>query len=473
MEEQQWSSFPELPQFLIENLQNNDYNAPFPVQVAVLEKFFASDVDLAIGFPTGSGKTLAYLIPIISCLYKRIVQRLRAIIVVPNRELAIQVYNVVCALIQNSKLTCAILSSNYWCGESSSYTNVPDIYICSSLSLSSYLLDVDDKLLSDIEYIVLDEGDVILEQPLENWLDHVQRSLNSDPIPEKFTIPLVTAPPKDRRIRKILCSATLSRNSKQSEDFKMQFPEILISSDKSRYVIPNHLKEEFIIAERQNKPAILQSLTTRFQFILCFVSTTKRAVALANIMRTLLAKTDFQVIEFAASLKSDKKNQAFESVDQNSSRLIICTDSLARGINLPYIDAVINFDAPASARTYIHRIGRTARGGNSGTCVTFLLDSELILFRDIISKIDGANPQKTEPKMVGLTGKFYRETVKGFDSLKPRKLPQKKMAKYQEMEEEEMNEIEEEEKNENGEEERNEGESNNDTEGDYNQNEEE
>lgn len=432
-EQQQWNSFPEIPQFLIDNLVNNDYNTPFPVQIAVLEKFFSSDVDLAIGFPTGSGKTLAYLIPIITSLYKRIVQRLRAIIVVPNRELAIQVFNVVCALIQNSKLTCAILSSNYWAGESSSYTEVPDIYICSSLSLSSYLLDVDDKLLSDIEYIVLDEGDVILEQPLENWLDHVERSLNSDPIPDKFTIPLVTSPPKNRRIRKILCSATLSRNSKQSEDFKMQFPEILISSDKSRYVIPNGLSEEFIVAEKPNKAAILQWLTTRFQYILCFVSTTKRAVALASIMRTLLP--DLQVIEFAASLSFEKKKMALENADPNLQRLIICTDSLARGINLPFIDAVVNFDAPASARTYIHRIGRTARGGNQGTCVTLLLDSELLLFRDIVSKIDGANPQKVEPNMRGLTGRIYQNAIKGFDSLKPRKLPQKKMARFEEEEE--------------------------------------
>ena len=426
-EEVSWSTFPEIPPFLLENLTSNDYPTPFPVQVEVIEKFFLSDTDLAIGFPTGSGKTLAYLIPIICALHSRVVQRLRAVVVVPNRELAIQVFNVCAALIQGSKLTVSVLSTNYFAGESSSNAAVTDICICSSLGLSSYLVEKDETFLGDVEYIVLDEGDAILEQPLENWLDHVNMSLHSRKAPKKFHIPIVAVPPKDRRIRKILCSATLARNSKQSEEFGMQCPQFLITSDKSRYVIPDGLKEEFVLAMKPNKAAILQSLTNRFQYILCFVSTSKRCVALANIIRKLLP--ELNVVEFAASAGVEKKRAALEAADPSGQRLIIATDSLARGINLPFIDAVVNFDAPTSARTYIHRIGRTARGGASGTCVTFLLDSELVIFRDIISKIDGSNPVEIEVNLRGLTGRLYQEVSKGFDKNKERKAPEKVLRK--------------------------------------------
>ena len=427
MEETEWTSFPEIPSFLLNNLSENGYAEPFPVQIEVIEKFFLSDTDLAIGFPTGSGKTLAYLIPIICALHNRIVQRMRAIIVVPNRELAIQVFNVCASLIEGSKLTVSVLSTNYYAGVSSSNTNVTDICISSSLGLSSYLLEKDEKFLKDVEYIVLDEGDAILEQPLENWLDHVNRSLHSDTIPSKFSIPIIATPPKNRRIRKILCSATLARNSKQSEEFEMQCPQFLITSDKSRYVIPQGLKEQFILAQKPHKAAILQSLTNIYQYILCFVSTSKRVVALANIMRKLLP--DLNVVEFAANAGVEKKRSALEAADPSGQRLIIATDSLARGINLPFIDAVVNFDSPTSARTYIHRIGRTARGGQKGTCITLLLDSELILFRDIISKIDGSNPEETDINLRGLTGRFYAEVTKGFDNLKVRKAPEKRLRK--------------------------------------------
>ena len=427
MEDTEWTSFPEIPPFLLNNLIENDYPAPFPVQIEVIEKFFLSDTDLAIGFPTGSGKTLAYLIPIICALHNRIVQRLRAVIVVPNRELAIQVFNVCACLIQGSKLTVSVLSTNYYAGEPSSDTNVTDICICSSLGLSSYLVEKDEKLLRDVEYIVLDEGDAILEQPLENWLDHVNNSLHYNEMPTKFSIPLSAVPPRGRRIRKILCSATLARNSKQSEEFEMQCPQFLITSDKSRYVIPPGLEEQFILAQKPHKAAILQSLTNQYQYILCFVSTSKRVVALANIMRKLLP--DLNVVEFAASAGVEKKRSALESADPSGQRLIIATDSLARGINLPFIDAVVNFDSPTSARTYIHRIGRTARGGQKGTCITLLLDSELLLFRDIISKIDGSKPEEVNVNLRGLTGRFYVEATKGFDNLKVRKAPEKRMRK--------------------------------------------
>lgn len=426
-EEAQWSSFPQIPEYLRKNLEANGFDMPFPVQIAVLEKFFSTDVDLAIGFPTGSGKTLSYLIPIVSALSDRIVQKLRALIVVPNSELAVQVFNVVACLIEGSQLTASVLSKGYYAGVSAPDALYPDILICSSLGLSSYLVDHDENLLADVEYIVLDEGDAILAQPLENWLDHVQRSLKSDPIPPKFTVPLVVAPPQNRRIRRFLCSATLSRSSKQSEDFQMQFPELLISSDKSRYVVPTGITEQFVVVDRQNKIATLQRLTEDFANILCFVSTSKRCVALGRIVQSLMP--ELAVVQFAASASAAARRRALDEAAsvQQGGRLIIATDSLARGVDLPFIDCVVNFDVPGATRTYIHRMGRTARGASTGTCVSLLLESELVTFRDIVGKIDGSAPARRDVDIHGLTGRRYHEATRGFDALRVREAPKRRL----------------------------------------------
>lgn len=421
-EDASWNDFPRIPEFLKNKLVANGYDAPFPVQTAVIDRFFSTDADLAIGFPTGSGKTLSYLIPLITVLSKKVLQILRAVIVVPNRELAIQVFNTAASLIDEEKITIQVLNTSYYTGKWVDDRKYPDLMIASASSLSNYIIEHDEKLLAHIEYIVLDEGDAILNQPLENWLDIIHRSLKHDLSREKFTIPMILKPSETRQIRKILCSATLARNSKHSEDFGMKFPEVLISSDKSRYVIPTGLKEEFVVVEASHKAAYLQALFNRFDCILCFVSTTKRSVSLSRIMSSLIP--DLSVVAFSSNASEIQRKKALEH-GESDKKLVIATDRLARGIDLPFIDCVVNFDMPLATRTYIHRIGRTARGNKGGCSITFLLQSEIKPFIEIVSKIDGSNLQQIEINTKGLLGKLYQNVTKGFDKFKIRKLTPK------------------------------------------------
>lgn len=439
-ESTQWSDLPGIPQFLIENLKSNEYETPFRVQVAVISHFFTTTSDLAIGYPTGSGKTLSYLIPIISSLYKRVVPRIRALIVVPNRELATQVFNVASRLIKNSNLSVSVLSTSQNAGAKKKGRSY-DILIASASGLSSYLVEVDNTLLRFVEIIVLDEGDLILNQPLENWLDHVQNSLESGKVASKFSVPIKCSPPPDRKIRKILCSATLSRNSKQSEDFRMYAPITLVASDRSRYVVPQGISEQFIVLEKVDKTAALLAICDKLKFVLCFVSTTKRSVTLASIMSML--NPSLSVIEFSSSSSNLQRKKALENITEGQSRLIIATDSLARGVDLPFLNAVVNYDMPYTSRTYVHRMGRTARGGADGICITFLLESELEVFRSVVSKIDGSSPILAKADIKRFLNNRYYEITKRIDKLKVRvgkKAKDIKNAQEDESEEEEENE---------------------------------
>jgi ATP-dependent RNA helicase DDX51/DBP6 len=417
-DEGRWEDFPFIPPFLLSNLNQCGFEFPFPVQSAVLSSFFSSDTDLAIGFPTGSGKTLAYLIPIISQLHSRVVPRLRAVIVVPNRSLTTQVFNVASCLISGSDLSLTILKSGQSAGPKRKQN---DILIATSQSLSNFIIDVDPTLLSHIEIIVLDEGDAILEKPIENWLDHIQRSLESGSVKDSITVPISSIPPQGRRIRKVLCSATLSRNAKQSEDFGMIAPTVLVASERSRYVIPLGIVEQFIVVEHGQKIATLMALTEKLHFILCFVSTTKRCLAVSGAMKRL--KPELSVIEFASAVQ---RRKTFEDIVEGQSRLIVATDALARGVDLPFLDAVVNFDVPLSSRTYIHRMGRTARGGATGKCVTFVLESELMAYRDVVSKIDGASPQEAVEDVGKYLTTEYLEIAKRIEKLKVRTGKKKK-----------------------------------------------
>lgn len=422
-ERNQWSDFSMIPSFLLTNLEDQSYEFPFPVQTAVISTFFDTTSDLAIGYPTGSGKTLSYLVPIISTLYKRIVPRLRAVIVVPNKELAKQVFNVLKGLILNSDLTAMILNTNIKIGDSKK-PNEKDILITTAHSLANYLVEVDINLLSTVEIIALDEGDVILEQPLENWLEHVTKSLYGGNVPKYFNSPIVCVPSKERRIRKILCSATLSRNSKQSEDFGMISPISLVASDKSRYVVPIGINEQFIICPNGRKTAALMAICNKFKFVLCFVSTNKRCIALASVIKKLCP--NIFVVEFAAAASNQQKKRALENIKEGQTRLIIATDSLARGVDLPFLDAVVNFDVPSSSRTYVHRMGRTARGGNEGYCITFLAEKELILYKNIISKIDGSQPEEKTCDFDRFLNQEYFDNIKRIEKNKSKTLAKSK-----------------------------------------------
>ncbi|KAH0787841.1 ATP-dependent RNA helicase DDX51 [Histomonas meleagridis] len=415
-----------IPEFLYHNLIDGGFDFPFLVQSAVISTFFSTTSDLAIGYPTGSGKTLSYLIPIISCLHSRIVPRLRALIVVPNRELARQVFFVASSLIKNSNLSLTILNTNSYAGPKSTPTNT-DIVITTAHGLSTYLIEVDPTILSTVEFIVLDEGDVILEQPLENWLEHVTKSLYSGQYPAYFESPIVCCPPKQRKIRKILCSATLSRNSKQSEDFGMVSPIFLVSSDKSRYVVPQGITEEFIVIPRGRKTAALMAICEKLKYVLCFVSTTKRCISLASAMKKL--KPDLSIVEFAAAATNQQKKRALENIEEGQTRLIIATDSLARGIDLPFLDAVVNYDVPSSSRTYVHRMGRTARGGAQGKCITFVVEKELEFFKGVIEKIDGSAPREATCNFDRFISKEYFDITKRIEKHKSKVIGKTKEVK--------------------------------------------
>ena len=429
-----WSDLPNIPQFLVDNLNEAGFFMPFRVQTAVISAFFSTTNDLAIGYPTGSGKTLSYLIPIISVLYKRIVPRLRALIVVPNRELATQVFKVCSKLIKGSDLSVNVLSTSQSAGQRKKGRSY-DIMITTALGLSSYLVEIDNTLLANVEIIVLDEGDLILEQPLENWLEHVQNSLESGKISSKISIPIKCVPPKDRRIRRILCSATLSRNSKQSEDFKMVTPTMLVASDKSRYVVPQGIQEQFIIVEKGNKTATLLAICEKLRFVLVFVSTTKRSITLASVMKKL--NPSLSIVEFSSSAHNIQRKKALENISEGQTRLIIATDSLARGVDLPFLNAVINYDVPYSSRTYIHRMGRTARGGADGICITLLLDSDLLTYKDVISKIDGSQPVEASADIKRFLTNEYYEATKRIEKLKARTGPKTKQGSIEDPSEEE------------------------------------
>jgi superfamily II DNA/RNA helicase len=169
---------------------------------------------------------------------------------------------------------------------------------------------------------------------IENWLDHVQRSLESVSVQNKVKVPTAAVPPKGRRIRKVLCSATLSRNAKQSEDFGMVAPTVLVASERSRYIVPIGIVEQFIVVEHGQKIATLMALTEELHFILCFISTTKRCLAVSSAMKKL--NPGLSVIEFASTIQGSQRRKALEEIVEGQGRLIVATDALARGIDLPF-----------------------------------------------------------------------------------------------------------------------------------------
>jgi ATP-dependent RNA helicase RhlE len=344
-----------LNESLIEGIDASGYENATPVQEQVIPLVLAGR-DIIASAQTGTGKTAAFLLPIINNLMiSRIEDQVNALVIVPTRELAVQIAQNLEGL---SYFTPISSIAVYGGGDGSSFTTEKqalsrgaDIVICTPGRMIAHL-NMGYVKLQGLHYLVLDEADRMLDM---GFFDDIMKIISFLPLKRQNLLFSATMPPKIRDLaRKILHEPA----------------EINIAISKPPAKI---IQQAYIVYDSQKIPLVKWLLGARdFKSILVFCSKKHNVKQLTMELK----RSRFSVKEIHSDLDQPAREQTLLEFKSRRLPILIATDILSRGIDIDNIDLVINYDVPNDGEDYVHRIGRTARAETDGTAITFVSEKE-------------------------------------------------------------------------------------------------
>jgi len=339
-----------LPPHLVENLAALGVSEPKPIQVKTIPPMLEGRDVLAIA-QTGSGKTFAFALPILTKIIgmaaKRRPKAATALILTPTRELAVQIEQAIRAAAQNMHLRIAlVLGGVSRLKQIKQMAPGADILIATPGRLMDHVREGGIDL-THTQYFVLDEADRMLDMGF---------------IRDVRTIAARLA--KNRQTA--LFSATMPKEIAGLADSLLHNPLKLETAPQGTTVAA--IRETIYAVPQRDKKQFLAKLLAQDEFRSVIVFTrTKHG---ADIVGRFLSKAGCAVEVIHGNKSQNARTRALDAFREGRVRALIATDIAARGIDVPGISHVVNFEFPVEAESYVHRIGRTGRNGASGDAIT-------------------------------------------------------------------------------------------------------
>jgi len=370
---------------ILHALNDKGYESATPIQKALIPSMLQGH-DIMAGAQTGTGKTAGFALPILQELSRDFQEgkhHLRAIIIVPTRELARQVHESVESYGKHLPLKSVVL---YGGANLTSQANRLKAGVDIVVSTSGRLLEHIGKKnigLDAVRYLVLDEADTILDMGFVHEVMQVIELL-----------------PKKRQ--NVLVSATLSGAVKRLAEQILHKPK-LIEVD-SMGTSASNVTQMIHPVEKERKTELLSFLigSKNYQRVLVFVRKKQEADEVAEELNLSGLKTS--VIHGDKS--SGVRARALEAFKEGKVRVLVATDIAARGLDIPNLAVVINYDIPHVTGDFVHRIGRTGRAGKSGLAITLVSPKEEVALKDV-ERLMGKAIERVE--IEGYTPKVEKE----------------------------------------------------------------
>lgn len=305
---------------------------------------------------TGTGKTMAFGIPLI----QRIVETGgHGLILLPTRELALQVYESLGAFAKPLGLRGALLIGGASMGpQMADLRRGPNVIIATPGRLFDHF-EQGNVHLDNVSILVLDEADRMLDM---GFWPQIKR--------------IIAAVPTDRQT--MLFSATLSKEIMELATKHMKTPTSIEVSPPGTTAA--NVSQEFFIVRKEEKTRLLESVLAKYYGPTIVFTRTKYGA-------TRVMKGIKQMGHSAAEIHSNKslaqRREALDGFKAGKYRVLVATDIAARGLDVKGVELVVNFDIPTASEDYVHRIGRTARAGAEGHAISFAMPDEKRSMRDI------------------------------------------------------------------------------------------
>ena len=341
---------------LLAGIDSMGYKQATPVQEQVILPILAGR-DIIASAQTGTGKTGAFLLPII---HKIITEphdenKINALIIVPTRELAIQIADNMEGLGYFTNVSCIAVygggDGNSFTTEKTALTSGVDMVVCTPGRMIAHL-NMGYVNLKEVKYLVLDEADRMLDMGFQDELMKIISFL---------------APKRQN----LLFSATMPHKMRDLARKLLNEPvEINIAVSKPPEQI---VQKAFVVFENQKAPLIKHILKLKdYTRVIIFCSKKQNVKQLASELK----RARFKVEEIHSDLQQDQREKVLQDFRNKNLTILVATDILSRGIDIDEIELVINYDVPNDGEDYIHRIGRTARAQSQGTAYTFISPTE-------------------------------------------------------------------------------------------------
>jgi superfamily II DNA/RNA helicase len=356
------------------------FEAATPIQEKVIPVILENRNLIACA-QTGTGKTAAYVLPILHKLIGRKEKYVDTLMIVPTRELAIQIeqqiqgfsYFIACASI-------AIYGGGDgmdWEKQKKALEHGIDIVVATPGKLLSHLKTGDVRL-DHITHLVLDEADRMLDM---GFIDDIRTIISY--LPAKH--------------QTLMFSATMPLSIRKLAQKIMHNPvEISLSVSKP---VENVDQKAYLVYDEQKVKLLKHILTERqdYDSILIFAATKSKVSEIA----TSLSKYGFPSKGISSNLDQDKREEVLGKFRAKRIRILVATNVMSRGIDVREINLVINYDVPYDAEDYVHRVGRTARVNAKGEAITLVTQKEIYKLTRIEQLIDSIIPKLQPPAELG------------------------------------------------------------------------
>ncbi|KAB1255775.1 ATP-dependent RNA helicase DDX51 [Camelus dromedarius] len=420
---------PEVHPDLQKKLRAQGISSYFPVQAAVIPALLESAAggflvsrggywpsDLCVSAPTGSGKTLAFVIPVVQALLPRAVCQVRALAVLPTKELAQQVSKVFNVYTDATSLRVALVTGQKSLAKeqeslvqktADGFRCLADIVVATPGRLVDHIDQTPGFSLQHLRFLVIDEADRMIDSMHQSWLPRVvaaafpsggtrgPSALLQRTRPQAVTAARYLAlrhashpgeqPWAQTPLQKLLFSATLTQNPEKLQQLGLfqprlfstgpvrgglRAPDVDVDGDLGgKYLFPAGLAHHYVPCSLRSKPLVVLHLILEMKFsrVLCFTNSRENAHRLFLLVQ---AFGGVAVAEFSSRYGPGQRKMILKQFEQGKIQLLVSTDATARGIDVQGVQLVLNYDAPQYLRTYVHR---TARAGKTGQAFTLLL----------------------------------------------------------------------------------------------------
>lgn len=355
-----------IPKFLIDNLNKMQISTPTPIQSQAIPVALSGE-DLLASAQTGSGKTIAYAVPLLTKLSLN--PTLTALILAPTRELATQVHASLALLAPNVK-TALLIGGASMFNQMKALRKQPRVIVGTPGRINDHL---DRKTLSlkETRFLIVDEADRMLDMGFGVQLDRIEEFL---PKPRQTLMFSATFPPNiDRLSKKYLSNPQ----------------RIMIESTVQS--APKISQEILHVPHAKKFSLLLEQLNQRQGSVIIFAKTKRGADHLSDD----LVREGHSATAIHGNLSQNKRDRVIRSFRESKHRILVATDIAARGLDIPHVMHVINYDLPQCPEDYVHRIGRTGRAGAEGFALCLISPKDNEKWGEIERLLDPS--KKREP----------------------------------------------------------------------------
>ena len=342
------------------------FSAPTPIQAATWP-FLLSGRDMVGVAETGSGKTLAFGVPCvryIAALPKDKRKGIKAVIVSPTRELAVQIYDQLVALATPAGLSVVCVYGGVPKDPQVAACRKAHIVVATPGRLNDLIGDGSADL-SKAEYVVLDEADRMLDKGFE---EAIRQIISQTPKKRQTLMFTATWPPSVRDLASTFMNSpvriTIGDNQSGELRANVRIKQLV-------EVLDPHAKEQRLLQLLRQ----YQSGKNKDDRILVFCLYKKEAMRIENFIR----RQGFRVGGIHGDLSQEKRSASLAAFKEGHVPLLVATDVAARGLDIPAVKVVINVTFPLTAEDYVHRIGRTGRAGKEGLAITLFTEHDKAL----------------------------------------------------------------------------------------------